>query len=110
MVTEQTPFDVAIIGTGPGGYVAAIRAAQLGLRTAVIEKDSRYGGTCLLRGCIPTKALLHDSALLQKMRRAVRYGFQLGDIGVDFGKIQDRKNGIVRRLAGGWTFFFVRTR
>ena len=62
---EQPPFDVAIIGSGPGGYVAAIRAGQLGLKTAVVEKDTRYGGTCLLRGCIPTKALLRDAHLLQ---------------------------------------------
>ena len=62
-MSEQAPFDVAIIGSGPGGYVAAIRAGQLGLKTAVIEKDSRYGGTCFLRGCIPTKALLRDAHL-----------------------------------------------
>src|SRR5262249_51528914 len=58
---EKAPFDVAIIGTGRGGYVAAIRAGKLGLKPAVIEKDTRYGGTCLLRGCIPTKALLRDA-------------------------------------------------
>src|SRR5689334_18684956 len=77
-VKEQAPFDVAIIGTGPGGYVAAIRAAQLGLKTAVIERDTRFGGTCLLRGCIPTKALLHDARLFQEIKNAGKHGFKLG--------------------------------
>src|SRR5262247_2925930 len=97
---EQTPFDVAIIGSGPGGYVAAIRAGQLGLRTAVVERDARYGGTCLLRGCIPTKALLRDAHLFQEMKRASQQGlFKTGDIGIDFGKIQDRKKDIVAKNA-----------
>ena len=102
---EQPPFDVAIIGTGPGGYVAAIRAGQLGLKTAVIEKDSRYGGTCLLRGCIPTKALLRDAHLFQELRRASQQGlFKTGEIGLDFGKIQDRKKDIVDKNAKGVDF------
>ncbi len=99
---EQDPFDVAIIGTGPGGYVAAIRAGQLGLKTAVIEKDVRYGGTCLLRGCIPTKALLRDAHLLQELRRAAQQGlFKIGDIGIDFDKIQARKSDVVEKMAKG---------
>lgn len=102
---EEAPFDVAIIGTGPGGYVAAIRAGQLGLRTAVIEKDSRFGGTCLLRGCIPTKALLRDAHLLQEIKRASQQGlFKLGEIEIDFGKIQDRKNDVVEKMAKGVDF------
>jgi dihydrolipoamide dehydrogenase len=103
-VKEQTPFDVAIIGTGPGGYVAAIRAAQLGLKTAVIERDNRFGGTCLLRGCIPTKALLHDARLLQEMRNAAKHGFRIGDIGIDFPRVQERKSGVVSQLAKGVEF------
>jgi dihydrolipoamide dehydrogenase len=104
---EQTPFDVAIIGTGPGGYVAAIRAGQLGLKTAVIEKDTRYGGTCLLRGCIPTKALLRDAHLLHEVKRAVQQGlFKTGDIGIDWGKIQDRKKDVVEKMAKGVDFLF----
>jgi dihydrolipoamide dehydrogenase len=99
-VKEQAPFDVAIIGTGPGGYVAAIRAGQLGLRTAVIEKDARFGGTCLLRGCIPTKALLHDAHLFQEIRKAARHGlFRMGNVEVDFRKVQERKTDIVGRLS-----------
>lgn len=102
---EQGPFDVAIIGTGPGGYVAAIRAGQLGLKAAVIEKDSRLGGTCLLRGCIPTKALLRDAHLVQEVKRASQQGiFKTGEIDVDFGKIQDRKNDIVEKMAKGVDF------
>lgn len=102
---EQPPFDVAIIGTGPGGYVAAIRAGQLGLKTAVIEKDSRYGGTCLLRGCIPTKALLRDAHLYQEIKRASQHGlFKTGEIGIDFGKIQDRKSDVVDKMAKGVDF------
>ena len=102
---EQGPFDVAIIGSGPGGYVAAIRSGQLGLRTAVIEKDSRLGGTCLLRGCIPTKALLRDAHLYQEVRKAAQQGlFRTGEIDADFGKIQDRKNDIVEKNAKGVDF------
>src|SRR2546427_10899431 len=102
---EQTPFDVAIIGSGPGGSVAAIRAGQLGLRTAVIEKDTRYGGTCLLRGCIPTKALLRDARLLHEIKRASQQGlFKTGEIGIDFAKIQDRKRDVVEKMAKGVDF------
>jgi dihydrolipoamide dehydrogenase len=102
---EQAPFDVAIIGTGPGGYVAAIRAGQLGLRAAVIEKDTRFGGTCLLRGCIPTKALLRDAQLFQEIKKASQQGlFKMGEISIDFEKIQDRKNDIVEKMAKGVDF------
>jgi dihydrolipoamide dehydrogenase len=100
-------FDVAIIGSGPGGYVAAIRAGQLGLKTVVIERDSRYGGTCLLRGCIPTKALLRDAHLFQEMKRASQQGlFKTGDIGIDFTKIQERKSDVVDKMAKGVEFLF----
>jgi len=106
-VKDQAPFDVAIIGAGPGGYVAAIRAGQLGLKVAVIERDTRLGGTCLLRGCIPTKALLRDAHLLQEIRKASRQGlFKLGDVEVNFDKIQERKNDIVAKNASGVEFLF----
>jgi len=62
-------YDVAVIGAGPGGYVAAIRAGQLGLKVVCIEKDERLGGTCLLRGCIPTKAMLHSAEVLETRAR-----------------------------------------
>jgi dihydrolipoamide dehydrogenase len=102
---QDAPFDIAIIGTGPGGYVAAIRAGQLGLKAAVIEKDTRFGGTCLLRGCIPTKALLRDAHLLQEVKRASQQGlFKIGEIGIDFAKIQDRKSDVVEKMAKGVDF------
>ena len=104
-MSEQASFDVAIIGTGPGGYVAAIRAGQLGLKTAVIERDTRFGGTCLLRGCIPTKALLRDAHLLQEVKRASQQGlFKTGEIGIDFFKIQERKSDVVGKMANGVDF------
>jgi dihydrolipoamide dehydrogenase len=104
---EQAPFDVAIIGSGPGGYVAAIRAGQLGLKTAVIEKDARFGGTCLLRGCIPTKALLRDAHLFQEIKRASQQGlFKTGDLGIDWAKIQDRKKDVVDKNVRGVEFLF----
>jgi dihydrolipoamide dehydrogenase len=104
---EQAPFDVAIIGSGPGGYVAAIRAGQLGLKTAVIERDTRYGGTCLLRGCIPTKALLRDAHLFQEIKKASQQGlFKTGELGFDFSKIQERKRDVVDKMAKGVDFLF----
>jgi dihydrolipoamide dehydrogenase len=110
-LSDQSPFDVAIIGTGPGGYVAAIRAGQLGLKTAVIEKDTRYGGTCLLRGCIPTKALLRDAHLFQELKRASQQGlFKTGEIALDFTKVQDRKKDVVEKMAKGVEFLFRKNR
>src|SRR3954462_14728971 len=98
-------LDIVIIGAGPGGYVAAIRAAQLGLKTAIVDRDTRFGGTCLLRGCIPTKALLRDAHLLQEIKRASQQGlFTTGEIGIDFGKIQARKADIVDKMAKGVEF------
>ncbi len=69
-------FDLIIIGSGPGGYVAGIRAGQLGMKAAVVEKDPKFGGTCLLRGCIPTKALLHTASVLDEIREAGSLGIR----------------------------------
>src|SRR5207247_8051654 len=78
---------------------------QLGLKTAVIEKDTRFGGTCLLRGCIPTKALLRDAHLLQEFKKASQQGlFKTGEIEIDFGKIQNRKSDVVEKMAKGVDF------
>ena len=82
-------FDVVIIGAGPGGYVAAIRAAQLGMRTAIIEKD-KLGGICLNWGCIPTKALLKASELYESIKSAEHFGISCSDIKVDFKKGEDQ--------------------
>lgn len=81
-------YDVTVIGSGPGGYVAAIRCAQLGLKTAIVEKDPRLGGTCLLRGCIPTKALLESAHLYDKMQTSSKFGITTSDVALDFGGVQ----------------------
>ncbi len=84
----KKPYDVTVIGSGPGGYVAAIRCAQLGLSTAIVEKDADLGGTCLLRGCIPTKALLESAHLYDKMREAKRWGIRAKGVELDFPAVQ----------------------
>ena len=92
---------LAVLGAGPGGYVAAIRAAQSGAEVTVIE-DNEVGGTCLNRGCIPTKALVASSVMLAKMRRAEEYGIEIkGEVVPNAAKIFGRKNTIVRTLATG---------
>ena len=95
-------FDVIVIGSGPGGYVGAIRAAQLGLRTAVVERDpAGTGGTCLLRGCIPTKALLHTADLYTDLKKGKDYGIVAENLSLDFTAVQARKSRIVTRLSKG---------
>jgi dihydrolipoamide dehydrogenase len=95
-------FDVTVIGSGPGGYVAAIRAAQSGLKTAVVERDpAGTGGTCLLRGCIPTKALLHTADLLEDMQKAKEFGIRAEGVELDFAALMSRKDRIVKRLTKG---------
>lgn len=95
-------FDVVVIGSGPGGYVAAIRAGQLGLATALVERDPFLGGTCLHRGCIPTKALLENASRYQDLLHADEFGLRVsGEIAVDWDRVQERKRGVVRQLAGG---------
>ncbi|HUP42761.1 MAG TPA: dihydrolipoyl dehydrogenase [Thermoanaerobaculia bacterium] len=102
----ESGFDLIVIGAGPGGYVAAIRAAQLGLRTAVVEKDERLGGTCLLRGCIPTKQLLHTADLLERIREAGEQGIEVGEPRLDIGKAIDRKEEVVAKNARGVELLF----
>jgi len=92
---------VIVIGSGPGGYVAAIRSGILGLKTALVEKDPFLGGTCLHRGCIPTKALLHTAHLYDELKHASDYGLKAESLGVDFPKVHKRKTAIVNRLARG---------
>ena len=95
-------FDVTVIGSGPGGYVAAIRAAQLGLKVACVERDPLgTGGTCLLRGCIPTKALLHTADLYEDLKHGREYGIVADNIGIDFTALMGRKQRIVTRLSKG---------
>ncbi len=93
-------FDIVVIGAGPGGYPAAIRAAQLGAKVAVIERE-QLGGTCLNWGCIPTKTLLASSELVHRMRHAEAWGAKAKDITFDYAKIAERKNGVIEKLRGG---------
>lgn len=103
-------FDLLVIGAGPGGYVAAIRAGQLGLKTAVVEKDQRLGGTCLLRGCIPTKQLLHTADLLEQIREAGGQGIEVGEARVDMDRAMDRKEEVVAKNARGVEFLFKKNK
>ncbi len=93
-------YDVAIIGAGPGGYVAAIRASQMGGKVVVIEKDE-LGGTCLNRGCIPTKALLASARLLNSVKKGSEFGIKSGEFSVDFSIMTKRKEKIVKQLVNG---------
>ncbi|TYS49419.1 dihydrolipoyl dehydrogenase [Bacillus infantis] len=93
-------YDLVILGGGTGGYVAAIRASQLGLKTAVVEKG-KLGGTCLHNGCIPSKALLRSAEVYATARHAEEFGVLTGDVSVNFGKVQERKNKIIDQLHKG---------
>ncbi|MCY8977135.1 dihydrolipoyl dehydrogenase [Bacillus atrophaeus] len=95
-----TEYDVVILGGGTGGYVAAIRAAQLGLKTAVVEKE-KLGGTCLHKGCIPSKALLRSAEVYKTSREAAQFGVETSDVSLNFEKVQHRKQEIVDKLANG---------
>src|SRR5256885_13781578 len=95
-------FDVVIIGSGPGGYVAAIRAAQLGLKTAIVEKDKELGGTCLNIGCIPSKALLTSSDhFVFAKKEAAKHGIVLNGVELDLTTMLARKDKVVKTLTGG---------
>src|SRR3954452_4923579 len=95
-------FDVVIIGSGPGGYVAAIRSAQLGMRTAIVEKEPELGGTCLRIGCIPSKALLSSSDHFAFAKReAAKHGIKLDNIALDLGVMLARKDKVVKQLTSG---------
>lgn len=94
-------FDVTIIGSGPGGYVAAIRAGQLGLKVAMVEKDTRLGGTCTLRGCIPTKQMLMSAHIYEQMQHAADFGVQATGIQLAFEDVQKRKNKVVLKNTKG---------
>ncbi|MEP2781023.1 MAG: dihydrolipoyl dehydrogenase [Pseudoruegeria sp.] len=93
-------FDLIVIGAGPGGYVAAIRGAQLGLNVAVVERE-HMGGICLNWGCIPTKALLRSAEMYHNMERAKEFGLSTGKIGFDLDAIVQRSRGVAKQMAGG---------
>ncbi|HSE49756.1 MAG TPA: dihydrolipoyl dehydrogenase [Terriglobales bacterium] len=101
----ETIYDVAIIGSGPAGYTAAIRAGQLGLKTCLIEKDDKLGGTCLHVGCIPTKALLFNAEIYDHLKAAKDFGITItGEPKIDWKAVLDRKNKIVTKHAKGLEF------
>jgi dihydrolipoamide dehydrogenase len=97
------PFDVIVVGGGPGGYVCAIRAAQLGLKTAIVERD-RLGGICLNWGCIPTKALLRSSEIWHLMHRLNEFGFSADNFKFDLAEIVDRSRKVSQQLSNGVAF------
>ena len=110
MSSSSDGFDVAIIGSGPGGYVAAARAGQLGLRTAIIEKDKNLGGACLLRGCIPTKALLHTADVYEEIKHAADIGVVTTGVSLDFSQAQKRKGKVVLKLSKGVEFLMKKNK
>src|SRR5216117_3139461 len=105
-------FDVVVIGAGTGGYVAAIRAAQLGLTVAVVERQRALGGTCLIWGCIPTKALLEHAHALKVIRDAKEWGVTIptGTPAIDMNQVQTRKDRVVTGLTRGVEFLFKKNK
>lgn len=102
-------YKVAIIGGGPGGYVAAIRAAQLGAKVAVIEKD-QLGGTCLNRGCIPTKTLVAGAEVLHQIKKGEEFGISVGEPAVNFARLMERKDQVVQKLITGIQYLFKKNK
>lgn len=103
-------YDVAIIGSGPGGYVAAIRAGELGLKTVVVEKDPFLGGTCLHVGCIPTKVLLHHADVYDHFKNGAELGFEVSGLKINWANILARKDKIVKKHAKGIEFLFKKNK
>ena len=97
---SSNSFDVVVVGAGPGGYVAAIRAAQLGLKTAIVERE-HMGGICLNWGCIPTKAMLRSSEVFHLMHRAKEFGLGADKISFDLNAVVSRSRGIAKQLNQG---------
>jgi dihydrolipoamide dehydrogenase len=107
---KKVPYDLIVIGSGPGGYSAAIRAGQYGLKTALIEKQARLGGTCLLVGCIPTKALLHTADVWQRVVHADQEGIHCENPRLDYAKVKERKDGIVAKHSNGVAMLLKRAK
>ncbi len=103
-------YDVAIVGSGPGGYVAAIRAGQLGLKTVVVEKDPFLGGTCLHVGCIPTKVLLHHAEVYDHFKNGAELGFEVTGLKINWANVIGRKDKIVKKHAKGIEFLFKKNK
>src|ERR687886_641119 len=97
----ESRYDCVVIGSGPGGYVAAIRAAQLGMSTAVVERDDVVGGRCLNYACIPAKAVLRVADVLSEIDDADDFGIAVSGREVDFGKVSARREKVIKTLTGG---------
>ena len=109
-MAETPKYDIAIIGSGPGGYVAAIRAGQLGLKTLVVEKDDKFGGTCLHVGCIPTKDLLLNAEVYDYFKNGKEFGIVCKEFSIDWAAVQARKTKVVTKLAKGVEFLFKKNK
>src|SRR5438067_713491 len=104
-------YDVVVIGAGPGGYVAAIRAAQLGMKTACVEKRASLGGTCLNIGCIPSKAMLDSSELYSVTKsKLAGHGIEVGQVGLDLKRMLERKDKVVKGLTDGIGYLFKKNK
>ena len=109
-MSSTKSYDVIIIGSGPGGYVAAIRAAQLGLTVLIVEKEPRLGGVCTLWGCIPTKALLHTADLLEEARHGAEVGVASREVRLDMPAALKHKEKIVRQSTNGISYLMKKNR
>src|SRR5215469_18232390 len=106
----ENPYDLIVIGAGPGGYVAAIRAAQLGMRVACVEKEF-LGGTCLNIGCIPSKALLDSSERYYEAKTKLNHhGIKLDNLSIDLETMLSRKDQVVKQLTGGVGYLFKKNK
>jgi dihydrolipoamide dehydrogenase len=105
----MSSFDVIFIGGGPAGYVGAIRAAQLGLSVAVVEREG-LGGTCVLWGCIPAKALLESASIAEKVKKGAEFGVSAGEVKLDYGVAMKRSRGVSNQNSKGVEFLFKKNK
>lgn len=109
-MNESKTYDVTIIGSGPGGYVAAIRAAQLGMSVLLVEREARLGGVCTLRGCIPTKALLHTADLLESAKHGAEVGVAAREVRLELSSAMKHKEKVVRQSTNGVSYLMKKNR
>src|SRR5208337_718726 len=109
-LAEAPQYDLVVIGSGPGGYVAAIRSGQLGLKTAIVEKDDKFGGTCLHVGCIPTKDLLLNADVLDYFKNAKEFGIICKEFSLDWPAMLARKTKVVTKLTKGVEFLLKKNK
>jgi dihydrolipoamide dehydrogenase len=109
-MNDSKTYDVAIIGSGPGGYVAAIRAAQLGMSVLIVEREPKLGGVCTLRGCIPTKALLHTADVLEEARHGAEVGVAAREVRLDFAAAMKHKEKVVRQSTNGVSYLMKKNK